>query len=1285
VDFDPEVVQTYKADGSKGDAVHLGFSVTAKTITDFILEIGNPPALQFAQLPGFKLSVDSIAIDRSETKNVSGFDNLPDWYTGFVEGKDGFEDDGVLWEGAILKGITVDIPSTLKEGATAENIKTISSEVFIVDQFGVSAVVKATDIVTNGNIGGFSFSLDELNVEIVGNNFGGAGFAGRIKLPVSEEKELGLEINVSCKNDNLFLSGKALLDGKGNDSIDINLMTKAKLSVTGCEVQLKYENRKLHPSVVLDGSLITGGKNFGLELDVGGLKVDSQSPYIDLVKPLTSAYQSMEGGKGFVRMKPDGASSLGKLPISVEEITVVKENSDEFRLTMEVDVKLMKTGGQNKDGGAGLSADGTFSVWAKRIPESKKWEYADFSIDELAVAWNNGPVEIYGEVKFYGKEKEKGDGSVETDKGFCGYLKLSVVDKIEVSAAIIFGSTNEYRYWLVDAEAKITPAIPIASGVELNSFLGGLYHHMTMNSGNDAVSPSSECKTASGRTFSRNQDVFLGLMAGVGLQSAGGGNAFNGKINLGIEFGNSGGVLKMATWGGVGFFSTGFDPPELSEMSETANSTGNKIPEEKSVASAKPDVEGSVVAGWFVTYDVRNKIFKGDFEVFMNLMDIVTGIGPAPDYSCGRISMYASEEKWYLYIGQPASMTGINLVNIVKLKSYLCVGSELPNPPIAYMPDEVQKKSNIDYGMLRAGGGFSFGARLIMGGKSEVSVGNSVLGAGVKMEYGLEAGYDILLSQSSKDIQCPNITESRGFDRWYATGQAFIYGYGSLSAHGSCGGFGFNATLVDAKVYAYLFAQLPNPTYIEGSAGVSFSVKGYGFKKDFHLSLGNSCKSEADVTVFSFIDTINPASGATDVSVYSNMTVSFFDKLETFTYSVQSKNGKSDESDQFRFKLASLDVKTANGTVIECAEYQSSGIEEIALNPLEILPEQTEITVTVVVGIQKKNGGDWVDVEGAPKETMAVSFKTGDERKTIPTNNILYAYPVPSQKHFLIDESDLGYFSLRTRPIHAMQLQADGTTFMVGFFKTEENGSGETEVARVPVECKQEEGSCSYKIPVSALEPDADYTLKFMKTMPYSAPGESEKWDTVKTKGIVSHGRISDGNVEKPKDFVVMSYRFGTSKHRTFKEKMANYGTPVSEVFNGVVAISFSEASKKGVEFEEFDDAESLGYVNNGEIRAKNLIQVGSLLGGDYGNGRTSIHSGDGSIVIAAPELNETNEKLKEMNLNCLLNGRCKGDKVEIPAGEFLLPIEYRLPGKNILTSVYTISINLAKSLILPQ
>ena len=81
-----------------------------------------------------------------------------------------------------------------------------------------------------------------------------------------------------------------------------------------------------------------------------------------------------------------------------------------------------------------------------------------------------------------------------------------------------------------------------------------------------------DCKTASGRVYKPNSSVYLGLLAGVGVQSTGGGTAFNGKVNFGIEFNNIGGVNSIATWGDVKFMDFSFKAPELDDLSEKVTS-----------------------------------------------------------------------------------------------------------------------------------------------------------------------------------------------------------------------------------------------------------------------------------------------------------------------------------------------------------------------------------------------------------------------------------------------------------------------------------------------------------------------------------------------------------------------------------------------------------------------------------------------------------------------------------------------------------------------------------------
>ena len=136
------------------------------------------------------------------------------------------------------------------------------------------------------------------------------------------------------------------------------------------------------------------------------------------------------------------------------------------------------------------------------------------------------------------------------------------------------------------------------------------------------------------------------------------------------------------------------------------------------------DVASSALwANWYVGYNFPKKTLDGNFSLYMNLAGVVKGRGA--NNLAGKIDLHASPDKWFVYAGTPVDMMGVNVINLVDIGAYYCLGSVLPTPPIAPLPSEVKSKNfnAIDNNLLIGGSGFSFGSRLDIGGEYGVTLG----------------------------------------------------------------------------------------------------------------------------------------------------------------------------------------------------------------------------------------------------------------------------------------------------------------------------------------------------------------------------------------------------------------------------------------------------------------------------------------------------------------------------------------------------------------------------------
>lgn len=1273
VDFDKNTLQTYKADGSEGQPISSKFVMTADRLGEFMLSLTDLPELQLASLPGFKCSVKGIYIDANSKENP--FKTVPAWYNS----SNAIDE---AWEGCYIESAQIEVPRAYTEGKNEPFVFTL--EQLFIDDYGLSAKGGAEHIIENGNMKGFDYSIDQLGVTINQNTLTGAQFTGSIVLPISKKEasdaELALNILLNKpKGEDLQIHGSASLANK-DGLMDASAFGNTKMTLTGCRVDFGYKNSQFFPSATIDGSLKVGikskkneSKNIaGFGLEVGGLCLNSRKSYISLQEPVVT----QSGSIGYVRMTT-GSNFMSGLPIQLDSIRIVKSSDDLFGLGMTVKVNFQKSGGESSESGSGFTGSSDFVIWAQQNA-SKRWSYKDFDLNMIEIGVNNLSYSLYGRVDMYEDDAEYGDG-------FCGKLDISIIEKIDISAAAIFGSKKDegsndvYRYWFVDAAVGFTPGIPIFSGIEINSFTGGLYHHMIMEmSGSKST---GKCASASGRKFVANKSIFVGVMAGLGMQSTGSGTAFNGKINLNVEILEKGGVKKIETWGGVGLLSLSYTPPAMGDVA-AALAKNNENKTNLQSEAVRPDgVNGSVVAGWNVYYDFPSKIFSGTFDVFVDVANgLVTGVNGQGH--AGRISMYASPQTWYLYVGMPVKMLGLNVMNLAKVKGYFCVGKQLPNPPIAPMPREITPMRNIDEALLGLGAGMALGGRLTIEGSPSVSLGLCSAKAG--LEYKIESGFDILIAQSIKPVVCFNDGKqfNRGIDNWYALGQAYIFGRGDVFVKWDCWYFGSGKkNVVGITLSTAVNGQFPRPSYFAGNATAEFRILKESFRKTFDVEFGDICDTKADESNVSFITSITPSSGSTDISVTETILVTFAKSMKSFEYSIAQKSGSGTQ--KYRPRLLGRDGNEtdyagmglavrikATGVPIDFTYEFNDDMTSAILKPVKVLPENTEIAVTVQVKNQVQVGSGWKDLENT--EIMTVTFTTGIEPEQIPESAIRYSYPLPNMTNFYKDEYKFGYIQLNMFPNKPLQMSEADYQYNVIIL---ENGA---EIDRVrTVTYDPNKALFEFPIPYIRMDLGREYTLRLVKAPPTSNVSETSHKENELTTGKT---------LVKRNEYTVVEYKFRTSKYATFKDKMSYYNGSLAEVFNGVMSadLSMNKSQRNGGVFESFSSEEVRGYASKGVVTAQKLIQTGSMMRGIPASG-TIEPSGNG-FCFTSSGLAETSDKLKNANMQCLLQGGCPAEsKVVLDKGTYLLPIEYRLPGTGQVSSIFNISIILSNAVTLPQ
>ncbi|HSZ71411.1 MAG TPA: hypothetical protein VK750_01965, partial [Cytophagaceae bacterium] len=564
-----------------------------------------------------------------------------------------------------------------------------------------------------------------------------------------------------------------------------------------------------------------------------------------------------------------------------------------------------------------------------------------------------------------------------------------------------------------------------------------------------------------------------------------------------------------------------------------------------------------------------------------------------------------------------------------------------------------------------------FGMRVEVDGK--FGAGGDL--AGCKLWVGAElwvkAGFDLLITKTNNEVYCDGYGV-RGIHNWYATGQAFLDGGMKVGLDYDCGVVGSGTKdLLSATLTAYVFAQLPKPSYLIGEISLDFKILGIGGHASVKVKLGDQCQvANSDKTIV-FISSILPDSASLNVKVTEQIIINFAKPIEKFKFNLPDENSTTGATKEYWASVGpdQLSITSGGRTIAYTSEWNSD-MTSLRLSPLAVLPENALIKVDVSVVI--KNSGDPV---GTQTEHRTITFTTAAEPTQIDVANIAYSYPLPAMDNYYKSEFNTGYVKLFTLPFKPMVLP-DGYIYNVVF------SDGGTEVARVTEVTSTNMSGAEqfvYTIPNNSLDNSKTYTLSIYK---------------VNTKVEVKMGQdkdnsnISLGYESVGADTLILTYDFTTSRFNSFSEKVAYYNQSTVEVSGPAVTNSLSPNSNDIASntAEDFSNVEVQGYYASGMQTTKPLMRS---LGADFTNGFPISGAPDSvsysfyanKLVVAYDvfvEIDADNTDSKLQDIVCTVNqtsancgaGSAAGTTAVFPKGtSYYYKLGYFIPGRDMKTS----------------
>ncbi|RBL89989.1 hypothetical protein [Chitinophaga flava] len=1049
------------------------------------------PAFHINGLKDFSFKVKNATVDMSDIANPAGLNVTSDMLA----------DPGspLLWRGFFLQELEVGLPQQL---ATQKGRPKVSVTNFILDDQGVSGAITAENILPLGDAsaGGWPLSVDKIGISFSKNKLNGGQLAGLLQLDFLGKDPLGYDASISMRGGDTYYSFAVKTTAEKKYKFFAGEITLDKNS----RVQITKTEKDFVPMAVLNGK-VTLNQSF---LNVNNiafqeLTLSTQKPYVH---------------SGTFDISNSDNSKMGGFPIGFENLNI---GISEGKIGIGGTVKLNFMNSSDK----GFSGKTSFVVTAEQQDEIQSvtvdgtviqktrthWKLDKVSVNDIDLTVKVMAFSMHGILTIFDNHPVYGNG-------FRGMLDFSIPGPIpKAKATAYFGSKDDYRYWHVDAYIGVN--IPIGM-LQITGLMGGMSYHMERPASfdpyesRDAVDKKGGLKDVSEIfQYVPTRDAGLGFIGGVSLAFAQE-MVVNANVALEVQFGTDGG-FRYAQFDGAGY------------VVHKALKAANK-------QDAKEDVSAPVWVKFKMRYDNVNSTYDASFKTYINIAGVLRGINE--NGLVGEAAFHMAPNEWWFYIGRPSQMFGLNVLGLAEIKTYFMMGSKVED-----MPDVPQEVKEVFDGVntnfmamenaMSKGGGFGFGAHFRAGFSFDF---------GVYGDFALGAGTDILL-RNYGEARCKGSNSVIGFNGWYASGQAYVFVKGDVGIRVKVFGKkrGFSIAKLSAAVL--LQAKLPNPSWFRGMVGVKYAVLGGLIKgtANIKIELGSQCEivgaKELNVVV---ISDIKPDDQNNDVSVFATPQVAF-NMAVGKSFSMMNE---FDEVATYRIQLDELklmkDQNEIKGNVELATDGSSASLTlRDILPPLSKLTASAKVHIDRQNGSSweaLKNGNN-IDYE-----TKSATFTTGEAPDYIPWENVAYAYPVRRQYNLLPREYNKGYIKLkRGQPDLFAPVDGSGKKWKVTAAMTAAQGqaidipvSYSENVAEVGFDIPANlSGETIYGFSITRASLDGEKAANNVVTKNTTTISEEGDTTTFSQKAL-------KGNATSSATKEVIAYNFRTSRFGTFAEKM---------------------------------------------------------------------------------------------------------------------------------------------------
>ncbi|MBL7939651.1 MAG: hypothetical protein JNL43_09850 [Flavobacteriales bacterium] len=876
----------------------------------------------------------------------------------------------------------------------------------IYDGNGLSSEMKLANLLgpDEGNLDGWGFSMDTLELDIIANSFSQAGFKGRIHLPISDTLLVySAMLQQNIQNDDWRAEFLVRPENDLNVPMffaDVKLEETSYIqAIVGDSLEGTYAKAELNGRITIDQDNVPkiGRMNFR-DIHFNHLTFQTRDPYSNADQSGVFSLASPQKWIGGTSAPTDpangeeGEHKAGGFPITITKVDMERRNiSGQKMVGLCFDINLNLTGDVNV-----FTATTRIAVLGELNTEAMhKWGHHEVELDSIGVYGDVGVVKIGGGLRFYHGDDVYGDG-------IKGLLRAEFLKgKLKMQAAMQFGTKGTLRYWYADAMAVMENGIDVAPGFTVYGFGGGAWRHMRR----DTSIPLPDAKQLTNRMISEQdeEDQVIGItLTGVrfipdasqnyGFQATmvfgnpGGGTAYNADVTVGATIGETGGVSQMFLRGNVFFLGT------RNERTYTP-------------------VHGTAD----ISYDFPNDVFSANFQVFVSIgSGTVTGTG-ANDLA-GNVELYITPDTWHIFAGTPNTPIGLDFIGLFSMDSYLMIGEDLPSamPP----PDEVTTKFGITAQNLTSQrDDFSDGlSGFAMGGR--MHVGDKVTFGLLRFKFEAGMGFDLSLLDYG-ETTCAGSGDRIGVNGWYAEGQLYGYFQGGVSLYVDLWFTEGEFDIFDVNAALLVQGGLPNPYYAQGSVSGRYSILGGAVSGNatFPFELGTQCDpSSGTLSGLEPIRDLSPSDRAQSVSCGVDPEATFDVSMNTVFEMYEITSDGDRYRHVYRLTIEKFELKRG-GSVISGSQHLASSKDHVTLIPNAFLEANTDHTITIRVKAEEMNTSTqvWAQAkrDGQPvfwERTHA--FRTGPEPDRIDPNDVNFSYPFHDQRYLLQDECRNGFIQV---------------------------------------------------------------------------------------------------------------------------------------------------------------------------------------------------------------------------------------------------------------------------------